>query len=121
MDNYPDIDPSTHPLSRIVLQYSDLHEELVKRAKQPGFIIGAWAPPGELVADLHGPGHASVAPLLRVSASDISWMCEPARGRVVAHLFAASSAKTPGQDPRGGWRRPQASCFRPGSRVRTWR
>lgn len=49
MDNRPDIDAATHPLSKIVLQYSDIHDELVKRAKEPGFTIADWAPLAELV------------------------------------------------------------------------
>jgi len=42
MDNYPEIDADRFPLSRKVLDYSDLHESLVQDSKGSSFSQSAW-------------------------------------------------------------------------------
>jgi len=42
MDNYPVIDARRNPLSRLVLDYSDLHELLVRQSKHPDFDRASW-------------------------------------------------------------------------------
>ena len=42
MDNDPEIDAARFPLSRKVLDYSDLHEKLVQDSKSEGFDSASW-------------------------------------------------------------------------------
>lgn len=42
MDNYPVIDAARQPLSKLVLDYSDMHELIVQQAKSPSFNKSTW-------------------------------------------------------------------------------
>jgi hypothetical protein len=42
MDNYPVIDATRNALSKLVLDYSDMHELLVRESKSAGFDKASW-------------------------------------------------------------------------------